>query len=405
MTAAALLDHAARRPRADGYVCVFNRNRDSYQVPLALAEAGLLQRFVTDFYAPRGGVARLLPGFLRGRRVDGLPRALTRSVWRSFAAQSALRALRLEGGRGFEATDAMLARAAAREARRSGAALYCYHSYIPRALPADAALVVFAYHPRARAERALLEPDARLYPEVAAAFARERGAAASEPAIDWARIDAVVCASSFTRASLLAEGCAAEKIAVIPYGSPFAPSQDGRRDAAASAEFLFVGQGVQRKGLHHLIRAWQEAPPERARLTIVSYRIDPAIAALVRDRSIRVLGYQPRSALSALFAASDVFVMPSLVEGFGLVYCEALAHGCHVIGTPNTGLPDLALGADAATLVAAGDLAALSRSLRDAARIALGGGFDRAAIAAAGARWTQADFRHAIAAHAARVLM
>jgi len=116
-----------------------------------------------------------------------------------------------------------------------------------------------------------------------------------------------------------------------------------------------------------------------------------------------VLGYQSREDLAALFAGADVFAMPSLVEGFGLVYLEALAQGCHVLCTANTGLPDLRLDDQAATLVEPGDLAGLSRALHALAGRARSGRFDRAAIAAAAATWTQADFRRAIAAHAAGV--
>ena len=35
-----------------GFVCAINGGRDGYNVPAALYEAGLLTRFVTDYYAP-----------------------------------------------------------------------------------------------------------------------------------------------------------------------------------------------------------------------------------------------------------------------------------------------------------------------------------------------------------------
>ena len=374
-------------------------------MPLALAEAGLLDRFVTDFYAPENSLARLLPAFLRRWRVDGLARNRTLSVWGSFAVQVLARVLRVEGWRSFAVTDELLARASAQVAARSGAALYCYHSYVPRSVAAGAKLVIFAYHPRPATELVLLLTDADAHPEVAAAFARERATLEREPAIDWTRADAVVCASSFTAASLVADGCATAKITVIPYGSPIAPAiLRCSREPNSPTEFLFVGQGIQRKGLHHLIRAWQANPPPDARLTIVAYRIDPDIAALIAHPTIRLLGYQSTEALAALFDAADVFVLPSLVEGFGLVYLEALAHGCHLIGTRNTGLPDLGLDDQAATLIKAGDVPALSQTLTDCAARASAGGFDRRAIAAQSIRRARADFRHAIAEHAAAVL-
>jgi glycosyltransferase involved in cell wall biosynthesis len=105
-----------------------------------------------------------------------------------------------------------------------------------------------------------------------------------------------------------------------------------------------------------------------------------------------------------VFAASDIFIMPSLVEGFGLVYVEALAQGCHVIGTANTGLPDLHLDDGAHSLVEPGNIAALSEIISKTQARAEAGEFDRSAIIKAGHAWTHTHFRQAIAEHAAQVL-
>ncbi len=215
----------------------------------------------------------------------------------------------------------------------------------------------------------------------------------------WKVADAVVCASDMTRRSLEYAGCPAERITTIPYG--FAPpSFEPAPRPPGPCRFLFVGQGIQRKGLHHLLRAWRECPPPDSELTLVCYRIDPGIAALADMPGVRLLGRQSRPELDALYAASDVFVMPSLVEGFGLVYLEALAAGCHVIGTANTGLPNLPLDGDAATVLPAGDIPAIAGALRACAIRKAEGGFDPAAIAAQAGAWSWAQFRSAIADHA-----
>ena len=65
--------------------------------------------------------------------------------------------------------------------------------------------------------------------------------------------------------------------------------------------------------------------------------------------------------------------MPSLVEGFGQVYLEALAQGCPVLGTANTCLPDLGGEADAIFLVTPGNVE-LFEAADLAFRGALGGG-------------------------------
>jgi glycosyltransferase involved in cell wall biosynthesis len=92
--------------------------------------------------------------------------------------------------------------------------------------------------------------------------------------------------------------------------------------------------------------------------------------------------------------------MPSLVEGFGQVYLEALSHGLPVLGTPNTCLPDLGTPADGVNTVEAGDVGALARELARLEGL-LGGGSivqpaRRRAIAAA--RFTWAGFRRRITA-------
>ena len=381
--------------RPGKFVVVHNGSRDGYQVAAALAETGLLERLVTDLYAPRPltGVA----GFFARRHHPAVPARLTRSVWRVFAVQVIARLLRLPMDRVFALTDRQLARAAAQVARRTGAGLLCYGSYVPpRSLTAGIQVIDFEYHPHPGATLDILARDHALYPETAESFAAEerehRRIAPDEP---WRRADSVICASSMTRRSLEFAGCDPAKIRVIAYGmgepEPVDPRLPGK------CRFLFVGQGIQRKGLHHLIRAWQARPRPGASLTLVCYRLDPAIAALIESDSIRVLPRQTPEQLAALYRQADVFAMPSLVEGFGLVYLEALARGCHVVGTTNTGLPDLDLGCEAATIVEPGDIDRLDAVIADLIARKRAGGLDPQAIASQALRRGWADFRREIA--------
>lgn len=387
------------------FVCVINRNRDNYQVPLALQEAGLLERLVTDFYAPEG-ICRWLPQILRRRRIEGLPFTKVSPVYRSFAMQVAAILTRRPIAPVIARINRMHAARGAMLSARSGAHLYCYGNYLPapEEKPDGAGIVDFEFHPHPKLTRKLLVEDAALYPEVAISH-REEIDALDRTTINnaWRQADGIVCASSMTRRSLEYAGCDPAKITVIPYG--FTP-----RDKAppprpsGNCEFLFVGQGIQRKGLHHLLRAWTRNPPSGSRLTIVAYRIDEGIAALAAHPSVRLLGYQDREALNRIYAESDVFVMPSLVEGFGLVYLEALAAGCHVIATTNTGIPDLSLTEDAATIIEPGDLERLGSALHDLAHRKRSDLLDPARIAEQAATRPWTAFRSEIADHAVSFL-
>jgi glycosyltransferase involved in cell wall biosynthesis len=66
--------------------------------------------------------------------------------------------------------------------------------------------------------------------------------------------------------------------------------------------------------------------------------------------------------LGGAYAASDLFVLPSRYEGYGVVYAEALAHGLPVIACDVGPVPEL-VGEGAALLVPPGDVEALSGTL------------------------------------------
>ncbi|MGB9876072.1 MAG: glycosyltransferase, partial [bacterium] len=56
---------------------------------------------------------------------------------------------------------------------------------------------------------------------------------------------------------------------------------------------------------------------------------------------IHFLGYLPREELPILYSCADVFVFPSLYEGFGLPVLEALACGTPVVASSTSSLPEV----------------------------------------------------------------
>ena len=64
-----------------------------------------------------------------------------------------------------------------------------------------------------------------------------------------------------------------------------------------------------------------------------------------------------------LYSTSSVLVVPSLIEGFGHVYLEALSCGCPVLGTENTGLADIGREENGVFITKAGDIDKLSQKL------------------------------------------
>ena len=96
----------------------------------------------------------------------------------------------------------------------------------------------------------------------------------------------------------------------------------------------------------------------------------PALERIVRkkklDPAVRFLGY--RNDVAAVLASLDIFVHPSLWEGFGLAILEAMAAGKPVIATNVSAIPELVLDGYTGILVPPEDPAKLSRAITTLSR-------------------------------------
>jgi glycosyltransferase involved in cell wall biosynthesis len=262
--------------------------------------------------------------------------------------------------------------------------------------------VLFQFHPHPGMERRILLEDAAKHPAVRHSFEEEVGEGVSNELRQrrydsWKHADLILCASSFTRKSLIEAGAEPSRCKVIPYGIDVADPSSG---SAASEQFtvLFVGTGSQRKGLHHLLLAWKKAVlPKDSRLILVCRFIDTAIATMAKTMpNVHLIYGVGGSQLNELFSNSTLFAMPSLVEGFGQVYLEALAHGCPVLGTPNTGLSDLCDDNGPIWQVEPGQIDQLVSALESLSRALPGDISIRQRAQACATRWSWERFRSSI---------
>ena len=131
---------------------------------------------------------------------------------------------------------------------------------------------------------------------------------------------------------------------------------------------VFVGQLVQRKGLEYLLKAWKKLQLPDAELVLAGRgRVDEELLAAFQSDFV-YLGNVSQERLQALYDSSDLFCMPSLVEGFGLVYLEALSRGVPVIATPNTGAADILRDGEEGFIVPIQDVDALAEKIEWAYR-------------------------------------
>lgn len=182
---------------------------------------------------------------------------------------------------------------------------------------------------------------------------------------------AVVVTSPPTKEVLSAEfGVPPDKIAVALPGTDPAPRTEPRL-GAGPARLLAVGSIVPRKGYDVLLAALAQIADRGWLLTIAgSPDYAPATAAALRDairdagfaERIKLAGAVDQDRLSALYASADIFVMPSLYEGYGMVLTEALARGLPIVCTRSGAAAD-ALPDAAALKVTPGDVMALAKGL------------------------------------------
>jgi glycosyltransferase involved in cell wall biosynthesis len=137
-------------------------------------------------------------------------------------------------------------------------------------------------------------------------------------------------------------------------------------------ELLAVGSVVPRKGYDILVAALAKLPDLAWRLTIAgdrgrsretARRLDSEVARLGLAGRITFLGAVAPQRLMQLYAAADLFVLPSRFEGYGMAYAEAIAHGVPVVGTRAGAVPDT-VPAAAGVLVPPDDVDALAAILR-----------------------------------------
>ena len=91
--------------------------------------------------------------------------------------------------------------------------------------------------------------------------------------------------------------------------------------------------------------------------------LEADIARLGLAGRVALLGAAPHEQLTSLYAAADLFVLPSRFEGYGMAYAEAIAHGVPVVGTKAGAIPQT-VPAGAGVLLPPDDVDALAAALQ-----------------------------------------
>ncbi|MGY1783138.1 glycosyltransferase family 4 protein [Geodermatophilus sp. SYSU D01036] len=168
-------------------------------------------------------------------------------------------------------------------------------------------------------------------------------------------------------------GLGPDRVDVVPLaaGRPAPLGPDDRLPAAVPDTgrplVLSTGNRLPHKDFPTLLRAWAELPAGGRPLLVVTGSqgddpLRPLVAELGLEDDVVLLGWVARGELEALFARADLYVCPSLFEGFGLPVLEAMQRGCPVLASDIPVLREV--GGEAARYVTPRDAGAFAAAVQ-----------------------------------------
>ena len=182
---------------------------------------------------------------------------------------------------------------------------------------------------------------------------------------EYAAADAICVPSDFAAGTFIRHGIHKDRLIVNPLGVDVdrftAPAE---RPAGRIPRILFVGAVGLRKGVPRLLQAFSRIK-ERAELRIIG-PVEPGMGQLLSRlplQGVVLRGPVQGGALPAEYEAADIFCLPSIEEGFGMVIPQAMASGLPIVTTKVCGAADLVRNGETGLVIPPSDESALLEAL------------------------------------------
>ena len=329
--------------------------REHYAVPRALEDRNRLARLYTDAWCRYGhAVLRKMPDPLRSYANRYHP-AIPSSKVKSFDAQALWKRLRWQFastgtrdeqyfehhrsvGQGF-------ARAVRADLEKRGGAetrsvFFGYNTAVLEVLEmlsSTACTTLVDQIDPGRREKEIVIEEAKRWPEWTQSLPEIYEPYEQRLRDEWSRADGVIVNSEWSKQLLEEQNVSADKIHVVPLAYE-PPEREGRSEGVSlPLNVLWLGTVNLRKGIPYLVEAARQLTDVPVRFRIVG-PIRVAGSALTEAPSnMEFTGRVPRDDVAEWYRRADVFVLPTLSDGFAITQLEAMAHGLPVIATPNCG--------------------------------------------------------------------
>jgi glycosyltransferase involved in cell wall biosynthesis len=158
---------------------------------------------------------------------------------------------------------------------------------------------------------------------------------------EWALADLVMVNSEFSRQALLNQGVPTRKLVVVPLcfeADVTGPTPHTMlHPPSPILRVLFLGQVVLRKGIQYLMEAARLLDHEKIHFDVVGPVGISDLALKSAPKNLTFHGRATRDQTATWYQQSDVFVLPTLSDGFALTQLEAMAFRLPVVATPCCG--------------------------------------------------------------------
>lgn len=185
---------------------------------------------------------------------------------------------------------------------------------------------------------------------------------------EYDNADAIAVPTRFAASTFIAEGIAAEKLIVNPYGVDPDAFSPPAAPPGGVCRILFAGSVGVRKGVPDLLEAFEKMAPGTE--LHLAGPLEAGMSDLIarHDRpGLIVHGPLTFPKLRELYRSSTVFCLPSIEEGFAQVLLQAMASGLPVVTTDVAGGAELVSAGENGLIVPVDNADALAAALSDLA--------------------------------------
>lgn len=156
----------------------------------------------------------------------------------------------------------------------------------------------------------------------------------------------VITPSEFSKKTIVeAFRLSEDKVKVVPHGVDISRFTAKEKESECN-KLLFLGGLEERKGIRYLIEALSSVTKMHSDVELVlvgsgtqELELKELTRKLNLEKRVKFAGYV--DALNDYYNSADIFVFPSLKEGFGMALVEAMASGLPVISTNTSAIPEV----------------------------------------------------------------